>query len=395
MFLTADTGEIGFLCDFEHMQSFRETLPVLGEYVLSHMDHRDTEAMRLGYGLYRLTVEETFDKAALDRLCETAQPEEDIRTEQERISYMADTDGASQQQPQVQQRRIGRKNILEDFFSEDEDEEETREKMPFQNIILCGFAILAGLLLMEGIVFFRNGCHIQAGWIIAGVVIFAVSACVMAVLQWVSMRKKRADTVCVENISEKNQPFAALKDAGNSKKKVLMQKPVCRENYGSCEREGEQKAGAPVKSRGDTFNSVPLCETYGSLGQKTETNSASGNMETVMLGQLMKTEPEATLVFSDGAKYPLRGRHWLIGKSREAEICLQKPTVSRLHACLLKKEEIYYIEDLNSKNGTYIDAVALEPGRLYPLKSGQKLCFADQCCTFQQNESQDVLLPGI
>ena len=190
MFLTADTGEISFLCDFENMQSFQVALPVLGEYVLAHMDHRDPEAMRLGYGLYKLTVEETFDRQALARLCESAQPAEPTLQKQETDRYEADN---TWQQSRVQQPRQvlkretvtekeeQRKYILEDFFSE--DEEEVKQKQSVKPVILCGIAIFVGILLMEGIVFFRNGCHIQVVWIAAGVVIFILSAGVIAVSQ--------------------------------------------------------------------------------------------------------------------------------------------------------------------------------------------------------------------
>lgn len=394
MFLTADTGEIGFLCDFENMQSFRETLPVLGEYVLAHMDHRDTEAMRLGYGLYKLTVEETFDKQALAQLCESAQSAERMPQKQETNRYEADNiwqQSPVQQPGQVLKREAAakkeeqRKYILEDFFSE--DDEEVEQKLPFKPVMLCGIAILVGILLMEGIVFFRNGCHIQVVWIAAGVVIFIISASIIAVLQWFSVKKGKKDTDRDEMRQRKRQSYVPLEERKQVDKEAV-HRTVYEELPERPERGGEQKTGAQVKHRVPVDDGLPCYKTYSNFAQKTKTepDMVSEEMETVVLGHRMTAEPEAILVFPDETKYSLQGRHWLIGKSREAEICLQKPTVSRLHACILKKDDRYYIEDLNSKNGTYIDAVSLEPGQLYPLKAGQKLCFADQCCVFQQGE---------
>ncbi len=51
-----------------------------------------------------------------------------------------------------------------------------------------------------------------------------------------------------------------------------------------------------------------------------------------------------------------------IGKRKEeADLVLEDISVSRLHARIVKEKEVYYIEDLNSTNGTFKNGLRLQP----------------------------------
>lgn len=74
----------------------------------------------------------------------------------------------------------------------------------------------------------------------------------------------------------------------------------------------------------------------------------------------------------------------IIGKLPEtAQILIQEPTVSRIHAKLTLIDGEYYLEDLNSKNGTYVDGKRLEAQKPVRLKGNDMLAFADIQCYFQ------------
>ncbi len=45
----------------------------------------------------------------------------------------------------------------------------------------------------------------------------------------------------------------------------------------------------------------------------------------------------------------------LIGRDMKGDIYLKNPSVSRKHAHILKKGNLFYIEDLNSTNGTFVN----------------------------------------
>ena len=68
-------------------------------------------------------------------------------------------------------------------------------------------------------------------------------------------------------------------------------------------------------------------------------------------------------------KYP-----YVIGSMPElANLVLNVPFISRMHACLQKKDSTYVIEDLNSTNGTYVNEIRVEGGREEVLKDGDIL----------------------
>ncbi|MBS6397747.1 MAG: FHA domain-containing protein [Clostridiales bacterium] len=68
---------------------------------------------------------------------------------------------------------------------------------------------------------------------------------------------------------------------------------------------------------------------------------------------------------------------FLIGKRRESvDGCLPAPTVSRIHARITFDGSLYYVEDLNSTNGTWADMVQLNPYEPVPLADGMRVVFA-------------------
>lgn len=57
---------------------------------------------------------------------------------------------------------------------------------------------------------------------------------------------------------------------------------------------------------------------------------------------------------------------------------LHSKAVSRMHARIRKEGTDYFLEDLNSKNGTWLNGELLDYKTKYPLKKNDKICFADE-----------------
>jgi hypothetical protein len=77
----------------------------------------------------------------------------------------------------------------------------------------------------------------------------------------------------------------------------------------------------------------------------------------------------ATLVIRSGGgrsgeAFNLGGERLTIGRSPEAEIFLDDVTVSRNHALLVRRRDGFYIDDLGSLNGTYVNRRRIESHRL-------------------------------
>jgi pSer/pThr/pTyr-binding forkhead associated (FHA) protein len=68
---------------------------------------------------------------------------------------------------------------------------------------------------------------------------------------------------------------------------------------------------------------------------------------TLIYKLIMKSGPEAEKI------YKLEKDEFVIGRELINDLIISDPEVSRKHARLFKKNEQYYVEDLNSTNGTY------------------------------------------
>ena len=65
-----------------------------------------------------------------------------------------------------------------------------------------------------------------------------------------------------------------------------------------------------------------------------------------------------------GESFPLEGDRLTIGRRPDSDIFLDDVTVSRDHALLVKRGGDYYLDDLGSLNGTYVNRHRIESHRL-------------------------------
>ncbi len=67
-------------------------------------------------------------------------------------------------------------------------------------------------------------------------------------------------------------------------------------------------------------------------------------------------------------------RDMLVGRHQSADIVLQAAEISRKHAAFLLKEQVLWVQDLNSSNGTFVNDLRIEQESL--LKEGDIVQFA-------------------
>ena len=74
---------------------------------------------------------------------------------------------------------------------------------------------------------------------------------------------------------------------------------------------------------------------------------------------------EITVAHAGSIKTRRFGRRILVGRAPSADLRLDDPRVSRLHARIEMRDDGVYVEDLGSRNGTAVDGEAVtEPRRL-------------------------------
>lgn len=73
------------------------------------------------------------------------------------------------------------------------------------------------------------------------------------------------------------------------------------------------------------------------------------------------------------------GETIVVGRGKTtADYCLPTTEISRVHACIYKREGGIYVEDRDSTNGTYVNAVRIPSNEIVQLNKGDILGFANE-----------------
>ena len=68
---------------------------------------------------------------------------------------------------------------------------------------------------------------------------------------------------------------------------------------------------------------------------------------------------------------------------QDADLVVEDASVSRVHALIMKEDDGYYLEDLNSLNGTYLNGSQLEIKEKVRLSSKDEIHIGKSCLVFQ------------
>jgi len=85
-----------------------------------------------------------------------------------------------------------------------------------------------------------------------------------------------------------------------------------------------------------------------------------------------------------GQVLPVEGDLIVLGRHPDCHVILESGSVSRQHARILRIDGRYYVEDLDSRNGTFVNGQAVEGRQL--LADGDQLAICDLTFTFHADE---------
>ncbi len=83
---------------------------------------------------------------------------------------------------------------------------------------------------------------------------------------------------------------------------------------------------------------------------------------------------------------PLNRDRMVLGRGRDADIAVQHAAVGREHACLVREGDAYYLEDLQSRGGTWLNGAQVHRGRAR-LKENDRIQIADLVFTFHEGNA--------
>lgn len=100
---------------------------------------------------------------------------------------------------------------------------------------------------------------------------------------------------------------------------------------------------------------------------------------------MLKDDVRGILLPEDGSgtAFLIGKEMCIIGKSPDVRMQIERDTVSQVHAKIEWNEDGYYIEDMNSTNGTYVNGEMLNYKESRKLHPNDQICFADVKYRFQ------------
>ena len=85
-----------------------------------------------------------------------------------------------------------------------------------------------------------------------------------------------------------------------------------------------------------------------------------------------------------GREFALKGQQWVLGRSPECDVVLDVAAVSRRHVILSAESGRFFVQDLGSRNGTYINGTRVSDRA--PLQNGDQMLICDILFEFLNEE---------
>ena len=334
--------EIYFCMMPGYEKDIKEQFQFLTEYILPKIDHQDQDAVILGYGVYKRAMEDSFHLEHIkEELYKTQGQQGTTTTKAEQMKTESEQRQESEDFNPEEEGFWENEEINQEFVR---DGEKSKRLSPPQKtgvivlaaILLCG---IAATTLMGYLPYLETGT-------ILGIIIVLV-ACVMLFV-YVSKIKKKPGALRQGREEERDKP-----------KGITGKVPTDQTD------QSQNTIQSVVKSTNKpVVKSSQLHADYG---------------ETVVLSAGAVSGPASLVSKEPGelATIYINEDLTVIGKLETAcDAVISLPTVSRIHAKIKKKEDAYYLTDMNSRNGTAVNGRLLLPDEEYQLEPEDEVDFA-------------------
>lgn len=334
--------EIYFCMMPGYEKDIKEQFQFLTEYILPKIDHQDQDAVILGYGVYKRAMEDSFHLEHIkEELYKTQGQQGTTTNKPEQMKTESEQRQESEDFNPEEEGFWGNEEINQEFVRD--GEKSKRLSLPQKTgvivlaaILLCG---IAATTLMGYLPYLETGT-------ILGIIIVLV-ACVMLFV-YVLKIKKKPGALRQGREEERDKP-----------KGITGKVPTDQTD------QSQNTIKSVVKSTNKpVVKSSQLHADYG---------------ETVVLSAGAVSGPASLVSKEPGelATIYINEDLTVIGKLETAcDAVISLPTVSRIHAKIRKKEDAYYLTDMNSRNGTAVNGRLLLPDEEYQLEPEDEVDFA-------------------
>ena len=343
MYLDVEKKKLYFCCMPGKAGDVRQDFRVLTEYILPKIDHEDGDAVILGYGVYRRALEDTFHLEYVKEEIYKGRDSREKRIPESCKEKEIDKEkGQFREQYENQSGDSPWEMETANPFENRDREDEKKSPVSLRKKIL--FSLLGAFVLIitagAAVLGFLPG--LQAGVILSGCAVFLGTG--MLVYRF---RKKHKGSVEKKRGRQEMQRDPIWKTEQEE------------ENGWQPQMSAEEEMSVP-----QTLEEEPKAKDFG---------------ETVVLSAGVVQGP-ATLVSREPGELAtiyLQEDMTVIGKMETAvDAVIDLPTVSRIHAKIRRRDQEYYLSDLNSRNGTAVNGRLLKEGEDYQLQNEDEVDFA-------------------
>ena len=403
--IITNTPSLCFLSGYR--KDSRKQMSCLLEYLMNKVDYGDKEAVALVYQLYAVSREEDFTLARFSGILRKQNTEgnipKNIRTRGEAAalndiqSGNRSEDNGRQQaaylrtNEEFQIKRIKEKEKPSEYGHMDipvvmERLEEEREvfRYPVTAYLLTGACFITGILILvlgftSGILYNTYGERIEYGKLLGLILILLCVETYLMRIIWNGNNKLAKIITAREYIDPRQEEMEELPQTDTKYRENMDTVPSAFEFARLTGREHSILHSMLHREEPDELYSGRVISEEKKEGVDEEEynptcilNDRDHSLALDTTIQLKSLDEELC------PSVPITEFPFLIGKLRKnVDYCLKKSVVSRYHAKITKEESKYYITDLNSTNGTYVNGAVLNSYEKWELKHGDKVAMAN------------------
>ncbi len=358
------TPSLCFLSGYH--REIKEQLNHLLEYLMNKVDYSDKEAVLLVYQLYAASREESFTTTHLYQVINKERgPQPSALAPSEMINEAVSTGISLKEKTETSEERL----ILEKIpvMLEKVEREEEKECYPMSTYLLSSFCVvIGGLLLILG---FSTG--ILYNYYGEGIDYSKLAALLLIILclEGYLFRKIWDRKNKISRILTRSEYIDPRLEPEVSEVKVGRRKPVLaaklQEEVASSE---PMRAAEPDSMLLTEERRGEQEEDYNPTCLLSEISKDSGDLR-YCLNPTKESGYQAILL----TEYP-----FFIGKLKtNVDFCLDQKVISRYHAKITREENSYFITDLNSTNGTFVNGQMLKTYEKKEIVLGDEIAFAN------------------
>ena len=346
-------------------KDIKNQFQLLAEYILPKIDHEDSQAVLLGYGVYKRTMEDCFHLEHIKEELYKVQGQKDREKEAEKDIWKSGEENQD----------VLNIHIQEDYLEDDEPGMEFVRKgeAPKKRGLLykAGIIGVAAVLLCLITVAVLSGYlpYMETGTVLGIIIVLAAG---VMLVTYIIKKKKNAGIYPQKNIRERENETLRKKTKTNTEIKT---NTADYDKSGS-DSEWLNRDSLEMPEINKVKQQIPTEEKR---ENRLYEQSHPDYGETVVLSAGAVSGPASLVSKEPGelATIYLNEDLTVIGKLENAcDAVINLPTVSRIHAKIRKREEAYYLTDMNSRNGTAVNGRLLRPEEEYQLEPEDEIDFA-------------------